>query len=120
VAGGWSFGFSWGNSSTADPDQFAARVQILLHDEPLQDMREKLDRSGLPVRIAGLVFDSTTGDGWATSHLETATPTAPIDLPPEITHVLVCGMNGVTLMFSEHEGWSRHDQRGDPTGPAPT
>jgi hypothetical protein len=111
--GGWQFALAYGHDSTNDPDQFASSIEALLHEERRQDMRDKLDRSGRPVRIAALVFDSTTNAGWATGHLiGDIVPTMAIQLPAEITHVLVVGMNGLTLLFSARDGWSRHDPIG--------
>jgi hypothetical protein len=56
-AGGWQFAFAYGPTSTNDPNQFASSIEALLHEERRQDMRDKLNRSGRPVRIAALVFD---------------------------------------------------------------
>jgi len=109
VPGGWHFAFGRGGVSHSDPDRFALGIEALLRGEPLSDMRGKLSRSNRPVRVSALVFDSTTGDGWSTAHLEGGVvPAVPITLPPEITHALVVGMNGLVLMYSEDDGWSRH------------
>ncbi len=114
--GGWTFGFGHGGVSNVDSDAFAAHVEALLHDANLADMRRKLDRSGLDMRIAALVFDSTTGFGWATGHITSGRdPSAPIELPAEITHVLVVGMNDLALTFNAADGWKRHETSGDVT-----
>lgn len=109
--GGWQFAFGYGHTSTDDPDRFAAEIEELLHDKSRVDMRTKLERSGLPVRVGALVFDSMTGAGWATGHLgeNGSIPAAPIKLPAEITHALVLGMNELVLLYSDTDGWERFD-----------
>jgi hypothetical protein len=109
VPGGWTYSLGHGNVSRAHPDGFAADVESLLHDAERADMRAKLAASGQSTRIAALVFDSTTGPGWATAHVAAGPPpTAAIELPTQITHVLVLGMNGLQLLYSAEEGWTRH------------
>ena len=105
----WSFTLSYGNVAHADPDVFAAETERLLQDARLEDMRSKLDASGHANRIAALVFDSTTGTGWATAQLADApAPSMAIRLPDEITHVLVLGMNGLKLLYSDADGWTSY------------
>lgn len=108
--GGWSFSFGFGHTSTREPDQFGAEVEALLHATDRSDMVTKLQQSGQPVTVAALVLDSTTGTGWSTRHLPPgACPKAPMDVPAGVTHVLVIGTNGLTMLYSPDEGWSRHD-----------
>lgn len=107
--GGWQFLFGFGNVSHGNPDLLAKRIESVLSESKLKDMREKLVRSALPVRIGALVFDSTTNSGWSTSHMDGSTvPTIPICLPAELTHALIIGVNGFALLYSEQKGWSNH------------
>lgn len=105
--GGWTFDLSYGNTSHVDPNRFADDIRNHLHSERFTDVRSKLAASKVQNRIAAIVLDSTTSEGWATGHFGTdnQTPTATIDLPHEITHVLVVGMNAHFLYSDDR--WER-------------
>lgn len=107
--GGWQFAISYGHASTDDPNSLSATLSDVLNGPHLDDLRRKLKASGLANRIAALVFDSSTNAGWSTSHWEhDSMPTVPVELPDEVTGVLVSGMNQLVVTFDRDAGWRRY------------
>lgn len=108
--GGWTFDFIGGLTSGQDPDIVAADVAERLASD---SDHLKAGQSGFDVRLAVLVYDLTTPVGYSTSLWEpAAVPLLRLELPEELTGVVVVGVNGLVAVFDRVTGWRREDLPG--------
>jgi hypothetical protein len=107
--GGWTFSTAWGGVGTKTPGQMGAWLNELLASDHLSGDRDKLVRSGKPHRFLVMPLDSTTGEGWATSHWPShSVPIDPIKLPEEMTGVIITVPTSLHVFFTAADGWRRH------------
>lgn len=108
--GGWTFATAWGGVGTKTPGQMGAWLSELLASDELRGDRDKLARSGKPHRILVVPLNSTTGEGWATTHwVSDVVPIDPIELPEEMTGVIVTFPTATHVSFTASDGWRRHN-----------
>jgi len=108
--GGWTFSTAWGGVGTKTPEQMGAWLNELLASDELSGDRDKLARSGKPHRVLVMPLDSSTGEGWATTHWPPhSVPIDSIELPEEMTGVIITFPASLHVSFTAADGWRRHD-----------